>query len=149
MYRASAPFLLPRYSSQYTVYSTVHSIVYSTSTSFLSKTTNSIYLSITTLFLLCLFQPFIHPHPHIRLVSIYIGEQSNILILLLQGLVLLALSSCSPLLLKSLLIISLLKIKLHRIKGLLRVVVRKFLLLGNVWISDSGYKIPMLRFLIE
>jgi hypothetical protein len=60
------------------------------------------------------------------------GEQSNILILLLQGLVLLALSSCLPLLLKSLLIIGPLKTKLRGIKGLLREVVRKFLLLGNV-----------------
>jgi hypothetical protein len=79
MYRASAPFLLPRHSSQHIVHSTVHS----TSTSFLSKTTNSIYLSITTSLLLCLFQPFVYPHPHVRLVSVYMGEQSNILILLL------------------------------------------------------------------
>jgi hypothetical protein len=77
------------------------------------------------------------------------GEQSNILILLLQGLVLLALSSCPPLLLKSLLIIGPLKTKLRGIKGLLRAVVRKFLLLGNVWISDSGCKILIPRSLVE
>jgi hypothetical protein len=71
------------------------------------------------------------------------------LILLLQGLVLLVFSSCPSLLLKSLLIIDLLKTKLYGIKGLLRAVVRKFLLLGNVWILDSSYKILIPRFLIE
>ena len=77
------------------------------------------------------------------------GEQSNILILLLQGLVLLAPSFYPSLLLKSLLIIGLLKTKLYGIRGLLKGVVRKFLLLGNVWILDGGYKIRMLRFLAE
>jgi hypothetical protein len=77
------------------------------------------------------------------------GEQSNILILLLQGLVLLAPSFYPPLLLKSLLIIGLLKTKLHGMRGLLKGVVRKFLLLGNIWILDSGYKIQRLRFLVE
>jgi hypothetical protein len=77
------------------------------------------------------------------------GEQSNILILLLQGLVLLAPSSYPPLLLRSLLIIGLLKTKLHGIRGLPKGVVRKFLLLGNVWISDGGCKIQRLRFLVE
>jgi hypothetical protein len=149
MYRASALFLLPRHSSQHTVHSIVHSTVHSISTSFLSKTTDSIYLLITTSLLLCLFQPFVHPYPYVRLVSVYIGEQSNILILLLQGLVLLALSSCPPLLLKSLLIISPPKTKLRGIKGLLRGVVRKFLLLGNVWILDSSCKILMPYSLVE
>jgi hypothetical protein len=78
-----------------------------------------------------------------------VGEQSNILILLLQGLVLLAPSFCPPLLLKSLLIIGLLKTKLHGIRGLLKGVVRKFLLLGNVWILDSNCKIRRLRFLVK
>jgi hypothetical protein len=77
------------------------------------------------------------------------GEQSNILILLLQELVRLAPSFCPPQLLKSLLIIGLPKTKLHGIRGLLRGVVGKFLLLGNVWILDSGFKILMLRFLVE
>src|ERR1700730_12630995 len=77
------------------------------------------------------------------------AEQSNILILLHQEHVPLALSSCPPLLLKSLLIIGPLKIKLRGIKGLLRAVVRKFLLLGNVWISDSGYKILIPGSLVE
>jgi hypothetical protein len=71
------------------------------------------------------------------------------LILLLQGLVHLAPSSCPPLLLKSLLIIGLLKTKLYRIRGLLRGVVRKFLLLGSVWILDSGCKIRILHSLVE
>jgi hypothetical protein len=43
-----------------------------------------------TSLLLYLFQPFVHPHPRVRLVSVHMGEQSNILILLLQGLILLA-----------------------------------------------------------
>jgi hypothetical protein len=77
------------------------------------------------------------------------AEQSNILILLHQEHVPLALSSCPPLLLKSLLIISPLRIKLRGIKGLLMAVVRKFLLLGNVWISDSGCKILMPHSLVE
>jgi hypothetical protein len=77
------------------------------------------------------------------------AEQSNTLILLHQEHVPLALSSCPPLLLKSLLIIGPLKIKLRGIKGLLRAVVRKFLLLGNVWISDGGCKILMPRSLVE
>jgi hypothetical protein len=77
------------------------------------------------------------------------GEQSNILILLLQALVLPAPSFYPPLLLKSLLIIGLLKTKLLGIRGLLRGVIRKFLLLGNIWILDSGYKILILRFLAE
>jgi hypothetical protein len=77
------------------------------------------------------------------------GEQSNILILLLQGLVLLASSFYPPLLLKSLLIIGLLKTKLYGMRGLLKGVVRKFLLLGNVWILDGGCKIRRLRFLVE
>jgi hypothetical protein len=77
------------------------------------------------------------------------AEQSNTLILLHQEHVPLALSSCPPLLLKSLLIIGPLKIKLRGIKGLLRAVVRKFLLLGNVWILDSGCKILMPRSLVE
>jgi hypothetical protein len=76
-------------------------------------------------------------------------EQSNILILLLQELVFPVPSFYPPLLLKSLLIISLLKTKLYGIRGLLRRVVRKFLLLGNVWILDSNYKILILRFLVE
>jgi hypothetical protein len=71
------------------------------------------------------------------------------LILLLQGLVLLAPSFYPPLLLKSLLIISLLKTKLYGMRGLLKGVVRKFLLLGNVWILDSSYKIRRLHFLVE
>jgi hypothetical protein len=71
------------------------------------------------------------------------------LILLLQGLVLLAPSFYPPLLLKSLLIISLLKTKLHGIRGLLKGVVRKFLLLGNVWILDGSCKIRRLCFLVE
>jgi hypothetical protein len=83
------------------------------------------------------------------LVSVHMGEQSNILILLLQGLILLAPSSYPPLLLRSLLIIGLLKTKLHGIRGLPKGVVRKFLLLGNVWISDGGCKIQRLRFLVE
>jgi hypothetical protein len=155
MYRAFAPLLLYRYSSQHRVHSTqftAHSsqhTVHSTSTSFLSTTTDSIYLSIITSLLLCLFQPFVHPHPHVRLVSVRMGEQSNILILLLQGLVLLAPSSYPPLLLKSLLIIGLLKTKLHGMRGLLKGVVRKFLLLGSVWILDGGCKIRRLRFLVE
>jgi hypothetical protein len=77
------------------------------------------------------------------------AEQSNILILLHQEHVPLALSFCPPLLLKSLLIIGLLKTKLRGIKGLLRAVVGKFLLLGSVWISDSSCKILMLYFLVE
>ena len=75
--------------------------------------------------------------------------QINILILLHQEHVPLALSSYPPLLLKSLLIIGPLKTKLRGIKGLLQVVVRKFLLLGNVWILDGGCKILMLRSLVE
>jgi hypothetical protein len=77
------------------------------------------------------------------------AEQSNILILLHQEHVPLALSFCPPLLLKTLLIISLLKTKLRGIKGLLRAVVGKFLLLGSIWILDSGCKILMLYFLVE
>jgi hypothetical protein len=34
-------------------------------------------------------------------------------------------------------------------RGLLKGVVRKFLLLGNVWILDSSCKIRRLRFLVE
>jgi hypothetical protein len=77
------------------------------------------------------------------------AEQSNILILLYQEHVSLALSFCPPLLLKTLLIISPLKTKLRGIKGLLRAVVGKFLLLGSIWILDSGCKILMLYFLVE
>jgi uncharacterized protein YqhQ len=77
------------------------------------------------------------------------GEQSNILILLLQGLVFLAPSFYPLLLLKSLLIIDLLKTKLYEIRGLLKGVVRKFLLLGNIWILDSSCKIRRLRFLVK
>src|SRR5882757_7239919 len=77
------------------------------------------------------------------------AEQSNTLILLHQEHVPLALSSCPPLLLKSLLIIGPLRIKLRGIKGLLRAVVRKFLLLGNVWILDGGCKILMPHSLVE
>jgi hypothetical protein len=77
------------------------------------------------------------------------AEQSNILILLHQEHVPLALSFCPPLLLKTLLIIGPLKTKLRGIKGLLRAVVGKFLLLGSVWISDGGCKILMLYSLVE
>jgi hypothetical protein len=77
------------------------------------------------------------------------GEQSNILILLLQELVLPAPSFCPPLLLKSLIIIGLLKAKMRGITGLLRGLVGRFLLLGNAWILGGGYKTLMLRFLEE
>ena len=77
------------------------------------------------------------------------AEQSNILILLHQEYVPLVLSFCPLLLLKTLLIISPLKTKLYGIKGLLRAVVGKFLLLGSVWILDGGYKILMLYFLVK
>jgi hypothetical protein len=77
------------------------------------------------------------------------AEQSNILILLYQEYIPLVLSFCPPLLLKTLLIIGPLKTKLYGIKGLLRAVVGKFLLLGSVWISDSGCKILMLYSLVE
>jgi len=53
------------------------------------------------------------------------AEQSNILILLHQEHIPLALSFCPPLLLKSLLIIGPLKTKLHGIKGLLRAVAKE------------------------
>jgi hypothetical protein len=74
---------------------------------------------------------------------------SNILILLLQELVLPAPSFCPPLLLKTLIIIGLLKAKLRGITGLLRGVVGRFLLPGNAWILGGGYKTLMLRFLVE
>jgi hypothetical protein len=77
------------------------------------------------------------------------AEQSNILILLYQEYVPLVLSFYPPLLLKTLLIISPLKTKLYGIKGLLRAVVGKFLLLGSVWILDSSCKILMLYFLVK
>jgi hypothetical protein len=92
---------------------------------------------------------FVYPHPHVRLVSVSMGEQSNILILLLQELTPLVPSSYPLLLMWSLLIIGLLKMKLRGIRGLLRGAVRKFLLLGNVWILGGGFKILMLRFLME
>jgi hypothetical protein len=47
------------------------------------------------------------------------------------------------------LIIGLLKTKLREIRGLLREVVRRFLLPGNVWILDGGYNTQMPCFLVR
>ena len=111
--------LLPTYrtSSQSIYYTSSQSTYYTSSQSTLQS--------------ICLSQPFVPCHLHVYHASVFMAVQNNILILLFQEHVLQAPNSCLPLLLLSLLIIGLLKTRVRRIRGLLRGVVRRFLLLLN------------------